>query len=650
MVADVQISADALPAGVPLSSGRVFRIVVERSRAALQVRFLTNAIPPWRDSPSPQARLLDSAGKTVAAAPIESVEGTWTARFAEVPAATPLQLAVDGASEDGEILQRAPLDAPPSLPPQPAPGPEPSADAQGRVFVYHDALHDRRECATKEELRAHARRLGGFYLLDGVGRGQPNRPAFDDVRRVQERLWALGLLAPEAVGQPLQDSDADPTVAAIRQLQERMEAKKPDGAISPDGTTHHWLMGLHKLEPAHIFTPEEPLESEQLLEPGQNPAWTDAGRHPRNVDDEEVVLVVKDTPLWHMIRAFDPDAISRRHYDIVDPLDGLTFGIAHWPLNDGHDFCRAVFAEEETREAFLMRFREFFEVDENEVLWQIFQRDAARGAMDLEVGELDLRASLPTDVDIAEALEDGLRKTLLVEGWWRQSKTSSRHAGRRCWDLLWFRKAFGYALRDRRIVELQLRFWVDDVIARAQKACLQLGIRTVGGMAAMVSLLNSRKAWLGGLPKSGKSYAHRRWQKKYGVAIDYDADSGALAVYEGDRRVEFDWKRTPTSDWRSYVVWQFYWTMRDLWDRKPDLRGRMQEVWNRWYADAFGRRFAGGFKSDASHHALTSLPPSAHRQAMEAGTLLPEDFDRDDRSTWATMRGFIPCYARLAAS
>ncbi len=636
--------------GIQLRTGRRFDIVVQRSLDDLLLRFLTGAVPPWRDAAAPEARLLDAYGQVVARQTIEGQDGRFAVRFQQVPAGLPLRLDFDGQSEDARIVSQGPLDSQAALAETPAPEPPaPSLESQGRVFKYHDARKDRKLSENRSELLAHARQLGGFYLLDSVGRGGKNRPAYDDVQRVQERLWALGFLEAEFVGAAIEDRDADPTVRAIRALQSRLGSKKPDGVIAPDKGTHKRMMGRQPYDGHFIFTPDEPLEPENLLEPDQNPAWTDQGSYPRDHLGDEVPIIVKDTPLWHMVRAFDPNKISRRHYDIVTPLDGLTFGIAHWPLGDGYQIMSALFAEEEPRAAFLMRFKEFFEVDDNEALWQIFVRDAERGTIDLEVGGLDLDASLPDDGDLDAQIERCLARTLLNEAWWRGSKTS-KGVGRRVFDLLWFRKSFGYALRDRRIVEFQVRFWIKDRIHIAQTKCLEkLGIETLGGIAAATSMFNSRKAWIDGLPTSGNSFVFEKWQQKRAIVARYDKDTGELEISKGPRSVRFAWHRQPSQDWRSYAVWQYYWTMRDFWDDKPDLRARNAAIWNIWFAKAFSRSFEDNFKTSSEHHSLTSLQSAAHSgTALEKGTLLPRGFDPKKRESWQLMRSLVPCYARLA--
>ncbi len=669
--ADVKVMRVTTDTGsISIPTGRRLAIYVSglAAGADLVVRFVVNQTPPWGDTPEPEARLLAVGGRVVARARVRIAEGLPEAHFHHVPTGQDYTLDVDGKPEDASILSVEPLGAPQNAPEPASDGRvQPGNAAQtGGVFRYHDRQRDRLISQDRATILAHARGLGGFYLMHSVGRvwrdtkkssngggnkkGASNQTSFDDVQRVQERLWALGFLDEgQVTGEIAGEDPQDPTVAGILAFQKTMGLKQ-DGYLSPDAGVHQRLMGRGLCDPQFVHEPAMPRQRKKLLQAGHNPICRPDGKPLLNLAEppEKVVIVKHDAPLARLIRAMDPGTSSMRHYDHVEPLDGVTIGVAHWPLNEMAKLFKTLWAEEPAREALLMRFKEFFEVDGNGVLWQLFEKDVARDAIDLDYGEIDLDAGLPGDADVRSAIEAGLKKTLLSESWFARSKT--RTFGKRVYDLVWFRKAIAWVMRDRRLVEWQVRFWIRDVILPSQKLAVgRFKLETYGAIAAMISMVNSRSAWPGCLPSSGKSYSKTRWWGKT-IAISYDKDTGKLKLKKDSAEVSFDWQGEPRQEWRAYVTWQVYWTLKLMLDKKQDLRSRNRVIWNTWFARAFDRKLPDHFKTSGSFHALSSLPASAHNgHAMERGRFIPDGFDPNKPETFAGMAAIVPSYQDLTS-
>ncbi len=640
---------------IQLQTGQTYEIAVEKGEDAV-VCLLFGDTPPWQGVANPQGRLLDEDGQPVATAPLKVSGRQAELRFSGLQQDQTYALEIDGVEEAGKLLRAVPLEPPappPAAPTGAAPG-APSAPADSAPAAsaapaspaqptlplehdtplhYHDLRHDRQELAgaKKPAILAHCAKLGGFYLLDGVGEGKPNRPDMEDVRKVQERLWACGFLPLEEVGKPAGPA----TFQAIRAFQKAMRVK-PDGQITPEAFTHRSLMGATTYGPIFCFAPEQPAQPEMVLEPNQNPAGSAPGVPLKNILGQDVVVIAPDSGLATMVHAFDPEPGSRRHYDHINGLDGLTIGVAHWPLKEACWVFQGIWSQLGSREAFLWRLLEFFEVPENGPLWEMAKADAATHRKELSYPGLNPRVTYDLELsEVRELAEATFIQPTFFERYFPYT-SAKKHRGQRIFDLLWFRKCLQWVFRDRRIVETQVRLWIKEVIHPAQKVGIErFGLRTVGGLASLISIENSRPAWKNGLP-SGPGWQGKAFKKG---RFRCSQENGQLVISgttgKGKRaEVRWNWNAEPRQEMRSYIVWQFYWAMKCFFDGKTEVRDRMEKLWELCFAKAFGAM---------PDHALATK--SRAQGTLDAGTILPEDFDPENHRSYASMIPIVPSYA-----
>ncbi len=609
---------------------------------SLGITLRLNEIPPWRDGPAPTAQLV-SSGKVVAEQPIVVENRQAVLVFENLPGdAMNFQLVIPGVEKKARVLTESPRGVA-TVTPEEETVPDPVEEQpQDGVLEHHDKNHARKDVTGqgRQTITAHARSLGGFYLLGSVGPGAENRTDFDDVRKVQERLWALGYLDEAEIGKP---GDDGATVSAIKAFQGDMGADNADGVIDPDGSAHTWLQGRSKLEALFVFAPSAPESPENLLEPGQNPAVRDQGGLPKDASGQPALVVAEGSPLSKLISLFDEGASAKRHYDHVDPLDGITIGCAHWPLKRVDGVFGALL-EDPAGDAFCARADEFFRQPQNQPLWLMWQQDAA--ASEPKAHEYDgLSPTLTADPSVAEIRELTL-KTLASESWIAQfkGKTKYKHRPKRLWDLLWVRKLLTWCLRDKRVVGFQVRHWVEDVIFPAQKWAIErCGVQTLGGIAAAVSMHNSRSGWYRWLPATETGdWESKGWKRDGDAWVKSDDEvrlryttNGKLEASGKDGTTTLDWKRAPTATWRSYVIWQMYAILKRFKDDSDDFRGRMVNIWDEYFSKCFEKM---------PHALVMSLPASSQSGELEAGTPLPVDFHPEKPATFASMTAIVPSY------
>lgn len=63
------------------------------------------------------------------------------------------------------------------------------------------------------------------------------------------------------------------------------------------------------------------------------------------------------------IRLFDASAESERHYDLVNCLDGLTFGFGNWPQGELGELFRKLSEDPNAEKALVARFVEVFKAN-----------------------------------------------------------------------------------------------------------------------------------------------------------------------------------------------------------------------------------------------------------------------------------------------
>ena len=160
------------------------------------------------------------------------------------------------------------------------------------------------------------------------------------------------------------------------------------------------------------------------------------------------------------IRLFDAAQESERYYDLVNCLDGLTFGFGNWPQAELGQFFNTLGKDPNAESALVARFLEVFTAQPD--AWESFRKDAK-----LENSQAD-----------ATTVRTGI-KGLLASAKLKNAPLKNRSSDGACASTpapgtsfyfdhaKWLVPALLRAFRDPAVVAFQVRYWEEDVLQTA---------------------------------------------------------------------------------------------------------------------------------------------------------------------------------------
>ena len=173
------------------------------------------------------------------------------------------------------------------------------------------------------------------------------------------------------------------------------------------------------------------------------------------------------------IRLFDASAESERHYDLVNCLDGLTFGFGNWPQGELGEFFQELNKDPDAEKALVARFVEVFKA--NPTAWSSFRRDAGLAntvdAATVRTGIKNLLAS--ARMDNVRGLRNRSSDGTCVGHPANGKSFYFDHAK-------WLVPTLEYAFRDPAVVTFQVSYWETDVLSKAKSYAEALGLPKEG--------------------------------------------------------------------------------------------------------------------------------------------------------------------------
>lgn len=162
------------------------------------------------------------------------------------------------------------------------------------------------------------------------------------------------------------------------------------------------------------------------------------------------------------IRLFDASVESERHYDLVNCLDGLTFGFGNWPQGELGEFFQELDTDTNAEKALVARFVEVFKA--NPDAWSSFRGDARLAgtvvdAATVRTGIENLLAS--AKIKNAKGLKNRSSDGACAERPENGKSFYFDHAK-------WLVPTLEYAFRDPAVVAFQVSFWETDVLSKAK--------------------------------------------------------------------------------------------------------------------------------------------------------------------------------------
>jgi hypothetical protein len=299
----------------------------------------------------------------------------------------------------------------------------------------------------------------------------------------------------------------------------------------------------------------------ELLQPDKSPA-----------DAPASTVLQLDELTRHAVALFDATEASKRHYDLVECLDGLTFGFANIPQSDLNGFMTRMATDRDgaTLRAFASRMAEHFRSDDP--AWRHY------------ISSAKLPAGEPTEAVVL----DGIQRTLLdsknfmrpYAGRFRNVAHTSTFctpdhpaAGARSFfddNALWFRPAAAFALRDSEIVDFQVRDWRKKYLDHGIRAAQGLGVPGDAGSILLTFVMSNP----GQVREPARDYLLR------GEAPESFKIAGRLWRWDGaDRPPAL--AQEPLQSWRLILVWQV------MCDGRPRIRNRNITFFREFLASHF---------------------------------------------------------------
>lgn len=223
-------------------------------------------------------------------------------------------------------------------------------------------------------------------------------------------------------------------------------------------------------------TPAHPwLDQDGLLPPKHNPASVPPADKPGTTSPTELVPAVRMSgETCTAIRLFDASTQSERHYDLVNCLDGLTFGFGNWPQNELGEFFERLGKDPDAEPALVVRFLEVFKAQPD--AWDSFRRDARLGGAEADIAIVNkgiehLLAS--ARIKNARGLKNRSSDGACAEFPEKGKSFYFDHAK-------WLVPTLQHAFRDPAVVVFQVRYWETDVLSNARNYADILGLPNEG--------------------------------------------------------------------------------------------------------------------------------------------------------------------------
>ena len=204
------------------------------------------------------------------------------------------------------------------------------------------------------------------------------------------------------------------------------------------------------------------LDKNGLLPPKHNPASVPPADKPDTKDPEELVPGVPMTSeTCAAIRLFDASPESERHYDLVNCLDGLTFGFGNWPQGELGEFFQELNKDPDAEKALAARFEEVFKEDTD--VWSSFRKEAGlantldSGTVRTGIKNLLVSARMENVRGLKNHSSDGTCVGHPANG----KSFYFDHAK-------WLVPTLEYAFRNPAVVTFQVSYWETDVLSKTK--------------------------------------------------------------------------------------------------------------------------------------------------------------------------------------
>jgi len=217
------------------------------------------------------------------------------------------------------------------------------------------------------------------------------------------------------------------------------------------------------------------VDADGLLPPCHNPASVPPADKPQIESPGDLKPAVPMSPqMCKAIRLFDAAPDSERNYDLVNCLDGLTFGFGNWPQGEVGEFFKKLVKDPKAESALVARFLAVFKMQP--AAWDSFRRDAQledaqADAVIIRTGiqRLLVSAKLPSKRGLKNKKSDGSCDL-------KPGSTLAPNISFYFDHAQWLVPALQRAFRDPAVVAFQVRYWEEDVLQQATQYAKAFGL------------------------------------------------------------------------------------------------------------------------------------------------------------------------------
>ena len=292
--------------------------------------------------------------------------------------------------------------------------------------------------------------------------------------------------------------------------------------------------------PKNLSTIAIRSESDDLLPSDKNPAEAYVKLCPNagfNLSQE----------LIDIFNNFDSTAASKRHYNFVSFLDGLTIGMGHWPQAEAKYFFSSMNKDSNAKESFI-----------KEGIKALKERPEKECKSYLSNKKCESK-------NIRELIESTLFSPIFLKE--KYSKNCKLDAKYHCasgpnlfYDMPWVKFVLKRSLRDRVVTNWQVGFFDRDIIASARNKAKISGLQNKSESILIFSSFES----------SFKSYATKLMKVgKENTYLDFGGEKYYWSKPEGIKN--------PTADqlqsWRMLMAFRWYQYIKGSRAKRPSQKG-----------------------------------------------------------------------------
>jgi hypothetical protein len=218
------------------------------------------------------------------------------------------------------------------------------------------------------------------------------------------------------------------------------------------------------------------LDKQGLLPPCHNPAAVPRADEPGSTDPTKLVPAVPmSAQTCTATRLFDAAESSQRNYDLVNCLDGLTFGFGNWPQAELGPFFTALAKDPAAEKAMAERLAEAFKT--NPDAWAAFKKNSRIESAQPDTQTMRLAIHWLSSIKLKNVR--GLRNKSVLDGTCAQQPkpgTTSFYFD----NAKWLVPTMSYSLRDPAMVAMQVHYWEGDVLKPGAQDASILGLPNEG--------------------------------------------------------------------------------------------------------------------------------------------------------------------------